>query len=387
MPIDCLREVFHAISHIDVDTVKRENALLELVRSPDVPCAFHRIALESKTILRAGDILVGFVARESTSLDVTICDKVVCNRHSLSKGEFVYALDDQFVIPLISLRFHEVKVSSFEHLDAIYCLMNTEQRRTMALNSWYSFPVGPGDGMYLLYESGMCTPSLQMPPVGKGKTLFELPSVGRKRDFVAESKERTAILLKDLSEKTWEPSRMRRWCLSHEDEFAITLIGADESASKIWLGDVLLMDHFVLPDAALEFAWNRDVRLRNDEGASAYLSAIQTELVRHGITNIVVVGDRIVCGSYGEGEGLHSHRDGSLQGGDLTLIVYLNDVEEGGCIVFDDCGVKIRPKKHRCIIFSVDKLHHVEPVTRGRRCIIGCECALASTAGPTGVGV
>jgi hypothetical protein len=371
-------EVFNALSRIDVKSVRRENALLELIRSPDVPCAFERIALESKIIPRAGDIVVGFVARESTSFDVTVGVKVVGNRHSLSKGEFVYALDDQFVIPLICLRFHEVQVTSFEHLDVVYaCLQHQEQRRTMAQNSWYSFPVGPGDGMYLLYESGMCTPSLQMLPVGNGKTLFELPSVGRKRDFVAESKERTAILLK-------EPSRM---CLSHEDEFAITL-------SEIWLGDVLLMDHFVLPDAALEFAWNlrsnafaqsANVRLRNDEGASAYLSAIQTELIRHGITNIVVVGDSIVCGSYGEGEGLHSHRDGSLQGGDLTLIVYLNDVEEGGCIVFDDWGVKIRPKKHRCIIFSVDKLHHVEPVTRGRRCIIGCECALASTAGPTGV--
>jgi hypothetical protein len=186
-----IEKVFHAISHIDVDTVKRENALLEFIRSPDVPCAFERKALESKTIPRAADIVVGFIARESTSFDVTIGDKVVGNRHSLSKGEFVYALDDQFVIPLICLRFHEVKVSSFEHLDVVYaCLQHQEQRRTMAQNSWYSFPVGPGDGgMYLLYESGMGTLYLEMPVVKQRETLFELPSVGRKRDFVAESKE------------------------------------------------------------------------------------------------------------------------------------------------------------------------------------------------------
>jgi hypothetical protein len=30
---------------------------------------------------------------------------------------------------------------------------------------------------------------------------------------------RTSVILEELMEKTWHPSRFRRWCLEHDDEF------------------------------------------------------------------------------------------------------------------------------------------------------------------------
>jgi hypothetical protein len=83
------------------------------------------------------------------------------------------------------------------------------------------------------------------------------------------------------------------------------------------------------------------------------------------------VGDMLTIGTYALGESIGEHRDGSLQGGDFSLIIYTEDAIEGGEIVFGDQIIK--PLKYRCIIFDVDALHYTKPLLSGKKSIVGCE--------------
>jgi hypothetical protein len=52
----------------------------------------------------------------------------------------------------------------------------------------------------------------RMPPIRIQPTLEEM---------MRRARERADVLRSDLAAATWHPSRMQRWCLSHDDEFAI----------------------------------------------------------------------------------------------------------------------------------------------------------------------
>jgi len=86
------------------------------------------------------------------------------------------------------------------------------------------------------------------------------------------------------------------------------------------------------------------------------------------------VGDMLTIGTYALGESIGEHRDGSLQGGDFSLIIYSEDAIEGGEIVFRDQVIK--PLKYRCIIFDVNALHYTKPLLSGKKSILGCELIL-----------
>ena len=83
------------------------------------------------------------------------------------------------------------------------------------------------------------------------------------------------------------------------------------------------------------------------------------------------IGDKVTIGSYNENEFIGEHRDGPLQGGTHSLILYHEEPIEGGEIVFGN--QEIRPLRRRCLIFDVNALHHTKPVIAGRKSIIGCE--------------
>ena len=86
------------------------------------------------------------------------------------------------------------------------------------------------------------------------------------------------------------------------------------------------------------------------------------------------VGDKLTIGTYKEGEYIGEHRDGSLQGGDFSMILYFDEPREGGEIVFG--SQIISTNQSRCIVFSVNELHHTLPVISGRKTILGCELVL-----------
>jgi hypothetical protein len=376
-----LTEVWDAVRGLRDDVgrvpemVDDTDALMRLLSDTSVSFLVYKRPVAHPRDLRHATLLAGFVAKRRVTVILTVADYVVLTR-DLEEGDFVYAVEDRHVLPVTTLRFHEVKVHPREHVDAVCVeLQSSERRRHICRSSWHSHPFGP-DRKYAQFASGMMRLLDAEGQLQPGS--LELPGWDR-RDLVQEARDRTAVLLQEFAQRTWHPSRLQRWCLAHDDEFADAK--ADGSKHRMWLGDVMLLDDFVVPDELLVgFIEERRMCMAHEDASDHFLRAIQRELCHHGLPGLRVVGEKLVCGCYHEGEeGMHAHRDESLQGGDMTLVVYLNDVPEGGHLVFCDPGLRIRPKKHRCVIFGVDKVHRVDPVTRGRKHVVACECAFGVT--------
>jgi hypothetical protein len=67
--------------------------------------------------------------------------------------------------------------------------------------------------------------------------------------------------------------------------------------------------------------------------------------------------------------GLHAHGDnvdGAIYQYDYVCILYLNDMEVGGEIVFPDYNYKFKPSAGSLITFPADYVHLVEPVVESR---------------------
>jgi hypothetical protein len=70
--------------------------------------------------------------------------------------------------------------------------------------------------------------------------------------------------------------------------------------------------------------------------------------------------------------GLHAHGDnvdGAIYQYDYVCILYLNDMEMGGEIVFPDYDYKFKPSAGSLISFPADYVHLVEPVVEPRYAI------------------
>ena len=148
----------------------RESALnLQDVKTSEMtqcrsPCVFYRQPLQgcefrlqgSRIGHCCGDLVVGFIANEDVSFVLHVHGREVC-KHVLMKGQFVFAIDDMFIIPYVCLAFHEVRVIvSNEHLlsnvDVLYGMINQDERRFLARNKWYS---KRSNGAFVCYKSGM----------------------------------------------------------------------------------------------------------------------------------------------------------------------------------------------------------------------------------------
>jgi hypothetical protein len=138
-----------------------------------LPCSFLHSKLTAHVLPRNGDLVVGFVATEDVSFTLSIGGVEIC-KHDLQKNEFVYAIDNEFIIPQICLAFQEVRVSEFEHIDVVYAALHDEDRYYMAQNPWFSYPVQSSENpsqKYLYYKCGVAK-KCDSPP-----DAFEIPQV------------------------------------------------------------------------------------------------------------------------------------------------------------------------------------------------------------------
>ena len=113
------------------------------------------------------------------------------------------------------------------------------------------------------------------------------------------------------------------------------------------------------------------------------LALLQRALDRAGRGLAVVPGSRVTYGVYsGGGGGLARHADEPLQGGDLSLLVYLNDVTEGagGTTKFYASATAAepwkvcRPVRGCAVLFDVGAPHEAEPVAEGHlKVVVACE--------------
>jgi hypothetical protein len=168
--------------------------------------------------------------------------------------------------------------------------------------------------------------------------------------MMLRARERAGALRADLAAAAWRPERLRRWCLAHDDEFALPT------------RPVRVLDGFLSPEAcdALARHADRPVCLVRGAVAASARAALAEALeksqelagpLRMSSENVVQIGDTRA--------GTHEHRDNGYQGGAATLLVYLCDAS--GRTVFPGEPLAVRPLKGRAVLFDVRELHRGEP--------------------------
>lgn len=296
---------------------------------------------------KIADVLVGFVAHKNVEIEI-FTNKIVIARYNIWKGNFVYAIEDNYILPIICTRFHVIRINiikgSIEDVSLIFGLIDSsDMRRFIAMNK---FKTGN-----IYFGSGMCSDK----PYETYNIFPNMRDETTLHEYMHMAKERTILMLEDMSKKTWNPSRIRMWCLPFDDNFAITE-DKYKPTTRLWLDDVLMIDNF-----------HFNYYLSNEE-----------QILTCNIHELLSQQHMRLCGqiryiTYQNGEGMHLHKDHALEGGTHTFIIYLNN-NTCGHICFENNNIKIIPRCNRCLIFDVEKPHWVEPCNEIKKIITG-ECA------------
>lgn len=299
-------------------------------------------------IHKVTDFVVGFVAYGDVEI-VLHTTKLTLSRYKLKKGQFVYAIDYDYILPLLSTRFEMIRLwvidGSPDDVGIVYGRSsNSDTRRFIACNMTKSGTVYFGRGMCYKEFNGDCDVYV-MP------NMRDIPSP---KECLAMSKERSMVLLQEFAEVTWNPQRVRMWCLPFDDEFSmLPECSYKNEMRKLWLDDILVVD---------------GVEVKYERNNNVLCSNIH-ELLR--AQNMTLCGQvRFV--EYASGEGMHEHKDYALEGGTHTFIAYI-DNNTAGHVCFPHNGVRIIPRRNRIVVFDVELSHWVEPCCEPKRIITG-EC-------------
>ena len=383
---DSLNADMRAIYRLPVEEqlvlFKGENPLRRLITEPEALAGVFASDNGRRTwIERNGDLLLGFAALERDTPAFELSIGGARHHESLSvpalrRGEWHIALGNLYPIPLINLRFHEVGVHSFsssgiqnairmplpEGCWALFAYLNTELRRGLCMGGAIVRLPSTPDSCWV-FASGMGT-------FAKGKeeersalgvrVEIALPVLSIEpslEEMKARALERMDLLREDLARAAWHLSRVRRWCLEHDDEFAECHCSASSDGS-----DVVVIDGFFSAAecdsvcAAVASRGGRPLGIYDDgEDVALALAAVDRALKQLGET-YALAGRRVQLGD--TSAGTHEHRDGACQGGDATLLVYLSDASSGATSF---SGRHVSPRKGRAVVFGVDVLHRGEP--------------------------
>lgn len=281
---------------------------------------------------RQNDVLIGFRAKSAGRLSLSIGPTLACT-FDMVPGQFKFAYDDAYVVPFISLRFHEVRVvfTGPEYPELVQALFQTECRRAMAVNG-LSCPM-PSDPCRsatfrhgLFEQDGDCTDTIRLPYM-RGPMHFEA--------FLTPA----------------EVERLTDEACSVGDDVSTRLHPMPPGVKTL------------VQDAATR--WFSRMRAH----VTPEKEVVDVPCYRESLE---IVGDKWTVG-HGAG-GMHEHRDESFQGGKWTMLVYLTDVAKGGETVFHDIDTTtVVPRSGTAIVFAVDALHHARPVDDGEKLFVAFE--------------
>ncbi|MBV1777292.1 2OG-Fe(II) oxygenase [Burkholderiaceae bacterium DAT-1] len=68
----------------------------------------------------------------------------------------------------------------------------------------------------------------------------------------------------------------------------------------------------------------------------------------------------------------HTDNDDDFQYRRHTIVIYLNDVKQGGETAFPDLDLQVQPRKGWAVAFPSGYLHRALPVTRGEKYVLTC---------------
>lgn len=193
-----LHSVARSLASADLSTAFRfptVNSALHRVMEPGCKHVIVCTALDTPCVSRYFDILLGFRAKTYGLLQVSIGGRLLWSR-TIHAGQFLYAVDDTTVIPLVCVAFEEVRVdftpalqprahrgdSTTHHLDMFYLLLNTEGRLELVDKWCRARREHQAVGKWIEYRSGICTEHDTMQGYDTEDTYWtELPNM---RSFV-----------------------------------------------------------------------------------------------------------------------------------------------------------------------------------------------------------
>ena len=273
------------------------------------------------TVPHFGDLFVGFLGTGPCTLDLCIGGVHVCS-HQLEAGQFRYAVDDRYIVPIISLRFHEITVRFTGHKpELVQAWLDSEERRELAM---CGATVSRGDGP-LVFNAGMMSHGAER----WVESLVQLPDM-------------RAV---PLPEPTADA----------DPATEVHAVFTPEQVAEI-LGSL----HEELdgpPNLYIVPLWAKRL--------------LEKACQKLGVR---MVGARWTVGN--TDRGMHLHRDESYQGGTRTLLVYLTTPTQGGETEFQIEGsatMRVRPVAGNGVLFGVHVLHRSNPVIEGTKAIVAVE--------------
>lgn len=171
------------------------------------------------------DILLGFTCASSQPIEYTIrISNVDVATKKVQKGEFVSVLDMGQCIPLTSLENYRVSLHITPETESITCLIgrlkNIRKRVQIKDCIW----------KYISFERKFflvkCA-NLHIQHITHIRDFEDipyLPNIQLHVDYSIEQwkkqkcQQMVDVILQDLMEKTWHPSRHIDWCLDHEEK-------------------------------------------------------------------------------------------------------------------------------------------------------------------------
>lgn len=362
--------VFDELKKVDATYV--ENAIatpdhaFELARRQPRPNCIVWVTphpCEQQWVSMCSDLLVGFYADWPTTVRVSIGRHEVCT-HKIAAGQFAFAFEGRFAVPLM----HDaVTLCCTDDIHCVYARMFVSGPEGRMFKETRKIQLRLEDGSNVQYENGRIRVGYPKWTHLADGPFFELPDLlSPPFPQMSTVVERMWAIREDLAKKTWNPSRLRQWCLDHDDEFCVS--DNAKISSKLYLDDVLLLEDFIadeLDDLVASFECGPRPRV-----IPGVLPAIRNELRRRRMTSVSVVGDKVV---YDDDETYRAAIENTQgEGHALCLAVYLDDaasrVAFGG-----KSGSKIEPKKGRCTIFDVRCPREVRPLGASSR-VLACEC-------------
>lgn len=342
--------VLHAIA----DEVLRRNPLPAEV---DMRTRFDRaeregFALHAVPLAGYGtffsDVFVGVTADTPATVAVSIrasAADVVRWVLSVRPGIITPVVDGRSLLPLIWLRFNPVDVEVLDGDESVRFVGATTSRsaRRGCFAKHQAFRMS--DGKTLVIGNGMAGVT-DAPPTDAHMVLpdvmgmWDRQAAEARQQFWDES-------MAEFVARTWEPARHVQWCLPIDEIPHEPLrVHADARVDV----DALLADLGTLGPPRMQPLSSKPV-----------VAAIMADLAAS--LGMRVSGECFVAGS--TPNGMHSHRDEPLCGGDLGLIVYLTDCV-GGRLVFEDGdGEELQPGRGVVASWGIRRLHHAERVITG----------------------
>jgi len=140
---------FHLKDHVKLND--SGNALETLAKSQSEYVIFTE-PLETELIPRHSDIIVGFYCKTDGTLTMEIGGEHVYTRQ-VSNGEFIYAINDESIIPIICLCFSQIKVFTTAKLDVVGAFLNTKPRKRLGMRG--AFAACSSGGKFHLFAGGV----------------------------------------------------------------------------------------------------------------------------------------------------------------------------------------------------------------------------------------